>query len=603
MHLRSAFAAAVFLALVLAGCAAPGKDTTAAAPHEHPAPTEVGDRPVDAVQMFERFDERPAGVERAMRFLYGPFPVGAGQDMNRVTFELPVRAGFMTAVSPTLFDAGTGLTPSNEHMHIHHAHWFRMSNDPDDQYYAANLAWVFGTGEERTQGSLHDRAEADPNGPRYGIYMAPEVPQVLIYMIHNKMPQAASVYVALDVSFVYGDAAAIKAASGCPGLITGESCHAGEDFHSLQGKLWGSTFDVARQTLADGNLDGVYNYPVDAPADDPTHQPTDALGRMFTAAHDGTAIAAAGHLHPNGMSTIVANLGPAGSACEADLDHDGFPGVTLLHSDKMETVPAAAPHSEEYQMGATKYGWRAPVRAGDRITQFAEYANADQASYEAMTFVGLYTDPQQVPAPRGPEGCTLANTAPTLLAGDPWGGDPAQTVVNRNAHAGHHHEGSEYCGIPDYPACDTEMAHPEPGLQTSLVTIANFAYTPGGRTLTGQAGLPVQVPRGSKLTFVNGDMALGGGVRHTVTSCNWPCNGPYVANYPQPNGTFDSGKLGNVDPIDGGLYVSSGGPLMGYGPSSDAIPSWTLDTKDMEPGLYSFYCRIHPWMRGSLEVT
>jgi hypothetical protein len=191
-------AATAFVALVLAGCASTSPPA-AAPPHEHPEPTEVGDRAVDPTQMFERFDDRPAGVERSMRFLYGPFPIGAGQDMNRVTFELPVRAGFMTAVSPTLFDASSGLTPSNEHMHIHHAHWFRMSDDPQEEYYLLNLAWVFGTGEERTQGSLHDRAAADPNGPRYGIYMQPEVPQVLIYMIHNKMATPASVYVGLDV--------------------------------------------------------------------------------------------------------------------------------------------------------------------------------------------------------------------------------------------------------------------------------------------------------------------------------------------------------------------------------------------------------------------
>jgi hypothetical protein len=353
--------------------------------------------------------------------------------------------------------------------------------------------------------------------------------------------------------------------------------------------------------LADGG-DGLYVYPAEAAVDDPTREPTDALGRMFTASRDATAIAAAGHLHPNGMDTIVANLGPEGSACEADLDQDGLPGVTILDSRKIETVPAAYPHSEEYQMGATKYGWRAPIRAGDRITQFAEYANADQASYEAMTFVGLYTDPQQPPAPRGPEGCTLANTQATLLPGDPWGGEPSETVINHGTMS-HHHEGSDYCGIPDFPECDTPMSDPEPGLSTPIVSITHFAYTPGDRTLAGPAGLPVQVPRGNQLTFVNADMALGAGVRHTVTSCNWPCDGPYVANYPQPNGTFDSGKLGNVDPIDGGGITTSGGPLFGYGPSSDAVPAWTLDTKDLKPGFYSFYCRIHPWMRGSFQVV
>ena len=600
MRFLPSVAAAIFLGLSLSGCF--GGDTTEAEqdPRTPPEPHTPADKPVAATQMFERFEERPAGIEREMRFLYGPFPIPPGQDLNRLTLELPVREGFMTAVSPTLFDADTGITPSNQHMHIHHAHWLKATTDPEDETYAANLAWVFGTGEERTQGSLHDRADADPDGPRYGIYMEPLVPQVPIYMLHNKMAEARVLYVALDVRFVYGSAEAIAAADPkCPAMIEGEACQAGLEFHSLQGRLWGSTFDVPRIDPADGGS-GVYNYPIDTTEADPTHQPTDSLGRMFTATHDGIAVAAAGHLHPNGMATVVANLGPEGSACEGDLDGDGLPGVTLLRSAKMEEVPEAWPHSEQYQMGATKHGWRAPVRAGDRITQFALYDNGQYASYEAMTFVGLYVDREQQPGARGTEGCTVANTQAWLLPGDPWGGDPTETVVNRDPHAGHMEE-SDYCGILDYPPCDTEMPNPEKGLAAGAVHIAGFLYGPGDRSLAGQAGLPVQVEKGTMLPFVNEDAAIG--VRHTVTSCEWPCNGRYVANYPNPDGLFDSGKLGNTDPIDGGGVATSGGPLFGVGLAEETLPVWQLDTSGLDPGLYAYYCRIHPWMRGSLEVV
>ncbi|MHB1262485.1 MAG: cupredoxin domain-containing protein [Thermoplasmatota archaeon] len=606
MRFLPALAAAVFLGLAMSGCL--GSETPAAdAPREPPTPHSPSDEPVSPMQLFDRLDERPAGIEREVRFLSEPIVIPPGQDLNRATVQIPVREGFMTAVSPRLFDASTGITPSNQHMHIHHAHWLKPTMDAEDETYAANLAWVFGTGEERTQGSLHDRAEADPNGPRYGIYLqgsqtgAPPVePQVLIFMLHNKMAEPRTLYVALDVSFVYGSAEAIAAAKDCPGLMEGEACQAGRQFHNLQGRLWGSTFDVARHSEEDGGK-GTYVYPIDAPESDPTRQSTDALGRMFTATHDATAVAAAGHLHPNGMATVVANLGPEGSACEADLDGDGLPGVTLLRSTKMEEVPEAWPHSEQYQMGATKHGWRAPIREGDRITQFAFYDNGEYASYEAMTFVGLYMDREQAPAARGAEGCTLENTQASLLPGDPWGGDPVETVVNRDPHAGHG-EPSEYCGILDYPPCDTEMPKPERGLAAGVVHIAGFLYTPGDRALSGQAGLPVQVTKGSDLMFINDDVALGG-VRHTVTSCEWPCNGRYVANYPNPDGIFDSGKMGNTDPIDGGGVVTSGGPLFGAGLSEDTSPVWTLDTSDLDAGLYAYYCRIHPWMRGSIEVV
>ncbi|MEK6975614.1 MAG: hypothetical protein AABY18_04640 [Candidatus Thermoplasmatota archaeon] len=599
MRLPAALALASLLAL--AGCFGSNQDPAVDdTEREIPAPHEPNEGPAEPLQVFDRFESRSAGIEREMRLLYGPFPIAPGSDFNRITAELPVHDGFMTAVSPNLYTAADGVTPSNQHLHIHHAHWFRTSDDPSEDYYTLNLAWIFGTGEERTQGSLHDRANADPDGPRYGIRMEPLVPQALIFMLHNKMPDPALVYVALDVTFVYGSAEDIAAANGCPDIQPGEGCQAGKQFHNLYGKLWGTTFDVERQRVEDGG-DGLYIHPAEIPEGDATRRDTDALGRMFTASADGTAIAAAGHLHPNGREVVVANLGPSGSACEADLDGDGFPGVTLMRSTKIEEEPAAWPHSENYQMGATKHGWRAPVREGDRITQFAVYDNDDYASYEAMSFVGFYVDRDQPPAARGAEGCTLANTQASLLPLDPWGGLPSETVINRGGHEDGHDHGSDYCGIPGYPACDLAMANPEPGVATNLVTITQFAYTPGSRSLPDQLGRPIQVARGSTLTFVNNDMAAT--VRHTVTSCQWPCNGPYVANYPQPDGVFDSGKLGNFDPIDGGGVVTEGGPLAGYGLAEEADPVYDLDTSGLEPGLYSFYCRVHPWMRGSLQVV
>lgn len=560
-------------------------------------PHEPDDRPVSPLQTFERFEAREPGIEREMRFLYGPFTIPPGQDLNRITLDLPVQEGFLTAVSPDLIDVQTGQTPSNQHMHIHHAHWFRASDDPEDEYYTANLAWVFGTGEERTQGSLHDRADADPDGPRYGIYIEAGRPQALIYMLHNKEAETKTMYVALEVRFVYGTADAIRSADDCPDAQDGEGCQAGQEFHHLHGKLWGSTFDVPRQPVEDGG-DGLYVHPIDIPDDWESRRATDPLGRYYVASTDATAIAGAGHLHPSGMATIVANLGPEGSACEADLDGDGYPGVTLFRSDKLEEVPAAFPHSEEYQMGATKYGWRAPVHAGDRITQFGLYANDEYAAYEAMSFVGLYTDRAAAPEPRGDEGCTLQNTAPTLLPLDPWGGAPTETVINRHWSD----DVAPHCGIEGFPACDVAVIDLPTGMATDTVHIADFLYLPGDRSLADEMGGPVQVEKGQPLTFVNEDAALG--IRHSVTSCEWPCNGQYVANYPLPDGDFDSGKMGNLDPIDGGLIDQSGdGPVMGYGLADDALPVWELDTSGLEEGTYAYYCRIHPWMRGTMEVV
>jgi plastocyanin len=530
---------------------------------------------LDPAIAADRFLPRPPGVDKPMVFYFGPFTIPPGQDFNRITVDVPVHNGFVTAIAPSLWDASTNQEPSHLEMHIHHAHWFRLSQDPGDEYYTLNLAWVFGTGEEQTQGSFNDRSAAEPGGPRYGIFMPGGQPQAMIFMVHNKVPTPRVVYISLSVEFVYGTAAEIAAAQDCGiVLMPRESCAAGQRFHEVKGRLWGSTFDVPRQ--ADG--DGIYVHPRDIEPGNPDL----ALGKWFKAPSSGTLVATAGHLHANGIETVIANLGPAGSGCEADLDGDGFAGVTLFRSRKLDRVEAAWPHSDEYQMAASKFGFRAPIREGDRITQFGVYANKDYASYAAMSFVGIYVDRQAPPQPYGPEGCDLAALRSYLV--DQPGADARWGILNHPWHT----FALPLCGIEGYPACDLP-AQPRPqGMEVPAVHIGAFAYLPGDLQMGGQLGAPPRVQAGEALTFINED--AGAGIRHSVTSCRWPCNGPYTANYPQPDGRFDSGLLGNLDYIDGGLVTQ------------EANPVWATPP-DLQPGLYSYYCRIHPTMRGAFEVV
>ncbi|MCA1814385.1 MAG: hypothetical protein LC624_10620, partial [Halobacteriales archaeon] len=423
-------------------------------------------------------------------------------------------------------------------------------------------------GEEKTQGSFNERSAAEQGGPRYGIYIPGDQPQVMIFMIHNKVEKVQSLYITLSVRFVSGTAADIAAATDCGPLplLGGESCSAGATFHEVKGKLWGSTFDVPRQASGNDN----YVYP-----------PGNPMGTFYEASASGTAIATAGHLHPNGKAVLIANLGPAGSGCEADLDGDGYAGTTLFDSAKLEHVSAAFPHSEDYQMAATQFGWRAPVHAGDRIAQFGLYANKDFASYQAMSYAGFYVD-RAAPPPARQEGCVLSDFASYVVGGSPM---PATEGILNHAWA---HD-MPLCGLPGYAACEVPIIPRTAGLSTPVVAISAFVYVPGDQNGVGNLGDPPQVHAGDSLTFVNTDVGLGA-VRHTVTSCAAPCNGPYVANYPQPDGVFDSGKLGNLDYIDGGIT------------GDDTVPVWHSPT-DLAPGLYTYYCRIHPRMRGAFEVV
>jgi hypothetical protein len=127
-----------------------------------------------------------------------------------------------------------------------------------------------------------------------------------------------------------------------------------------------------------------------------------------------------------------------------------------------------------------------------------------------------------------------------------------------------------------------------PGIATDTILISGFQYLPGQYGAPGAAGLPAVVKAGTPLRIVNVDAA--GNIRHSLTTCKWPCTGSYVSNFPMPDGLIDTGKLGNVDPIDGGLT------------GDDTVPVYELATTGMS-GFYSFFCRIHPEMRGAMNVV
>ena len=73
---------------------------------------------------------------------------------------------------------------------------------------------------------------------------------------------------------------------------------------------------------------------------------------------------------------------------------------------------------------------------------------------------------------------------------------------------------------------------------------------------------------------------------HTITACRAPCTATTGVAYPLANGPvrFDSGELGY------------GGP-----PSADRN-TWATP-KSLRPGTYTYFCRIHPFMRGSFRVV
>jgi plastocyanin len=116
-----------------------------------------------------------------------------------------------------------------------------------------------------------------------------------------------------------------------------------------------------------------------------------------------------------------------------------------------------------------------------------------------------------------------------------------------------------------------------------VIDISNFAYASGDMSI---ASTVPTIKQGQSITFDNLDAPLGNGIWHTITACREPCDGHTGIAYPLANGPiqFDSGELG------------LGGP-----PASGHV-TWSTPT-DLPPGTYTYYCRIHPFMRGAFRVV
>jgi len=89
----------------------------------------------------------------------------------------------------------------------------------------------------------------------------------------------------------------------------------------------------------------------------------------------------------------------------------------------------------------------------------------------------------------------------------------------------------------------------------------------------------VSVSQGGLVTWTD-----NGYDQHTVTSYTTKMSVNFegvTVNVPVPDGTFDSGI---ATPIQSGQ-------------------SWTLNTQNLSPGDYHYFCQIHPWMQALLHVA
>ena len=109
-------------------------------------------------------------------------------------------------------------------------------------------------------------------------------------------------------------------------------------------------------------------------------------------------------------------------------------------------------------------------------------------------------------------------------------------------------------------------------------------------------GIPT-VKLGETLRFTNLE---GGLIYHTITSCKFPCLGQTGAAFPLPDGQTSAGRDLDIDSSELGFGVPEIGP-------AKQRPDYQLPItaeEGYQPGeTVTYFCRIHPFMRGAFEVT
>jgi plastocyanin len=265
---------------------------------------------------------------------------------------------------------------------------------------------------------------------------------------------------------------------------------------------------------------------------------------------DGALVGSAGHLHPGGLWT------------DLTLTRDGR--STRLFRSKAKYFEPAGAVSWDVAMTVTPADWRVGLRKGDVLSVSGTYDTRRASWYESMAIM------------------------PTMFDRGGTGPDPFVTDVDVEGHVTHghlpendNHGGGRLSGLAN--PLDM-LSRPLPG--KAEVAIQGFLYGQGDLSVTGRRGRPARVRAGRGLTFVNRDAKRT--IFHTITACKAPCKRTTGIAYPLANGRvdFDSGELG-------------------FGPRGITAAAnrdrWTTP-KGLRAGKYTYFCRVHPFMRGAFEV-
>ena len=469
--------------------------------------------------------------------------------------------GYVTRFKPSMVELkadGSLVTPSVWDLHLHHVVWISPTGGP-----------TYASGEEKTEVKL-------PQG--YGGKVGGDATWGLNYMIHNLTPVGGrQVYITWQIDWVP------------------ETTPARTDINNARVQwldVAGAphvypVFDAERGFDTDG--DGKYVFPDEVPSDPAApgfeERSNISSSRSWTVPAGGAnLIFGAGHLHPGGLSVDlqVARDGPDDGTTDGDDPSEVRP---LFRSNAHYYEPAGAV-SWDVSMEATPPDWRISLQAGDTVSINVTYDVSKASWYESMGILPLAVSTANDPAAKDPFDDAAAVEAMYDEGGILTHG---RLPENIDTHAG------KNLKLPN----PRKVASKGRRVPAGGLTVDGFDYSVGGYAAT--SGLfftrdmrPPVIKRGQSVTFTNLDataaMPLTQQVWHTITSCALPCNrGPGIG-YPLAAGPikFDSGQLG-----------------FGTGLSSEVTTgsnTYTTPPLTKRGKTYTYFCRIHPYMRGSIRV-
>lgn len=486
------------------------------------------------------------GVER-ITYLIGPLQITPGQNRisNRlIRQEKPAVDGWIVRMKPDLVRADGSVPPTDQVM-FHHGVWINASR-PDSTSGLPER--IFGTGEEKTIFAL-------PDGFGYR-YLASDN-WVLNHMVHNLSTQAMTLYVSYQIDFIPdGAPAAARMRPVRPIWMDVEN---------------GSGYPVFDVDRGSGGRDGRFTYPSDA--ENP--YPSGYIRNLWTVDRDGVLVATAGHVHTGGLETDLymrregaRYRGPDCSKLATRRQRRrcrrNAPSVRGNRAHLFESIARywepAGPVSWDVGMTGTPENWRVAVKQGDTLEITTTYESKLASWYESMGIMVVY------------------------MADGAGGRNPYRRKVDYRGQVTHGHlaENNVHGGGPTGMADSRTL--PAGVSPTDPISIGGFIYEEGDMRLSAPRNRPPVVSRGQSLTFELSSEDASQEIWHSITSCAPPCNRSTGIAYPIPDGRFqfDSGQLGDFTP---------------------AVFRRTWETpKNLPVGTYTYFCRIHPAMRGAFRV-